>query len=143
MYRKATGQDIDVILKLFKAGLDEIGIKDYKESFLVNKICCSFHLAPCFLLENHGKIVGMAALGAGTCTFTGKATLNEYMFYIEPEYRNLSNLGGLVRECKKFALEHQLPLRLSFVVNKDEKVRARMLRMYGFEPVEIAGIYNG
>lgn len=139
--RKATNKDLPKVLELYKKGLEELGITNHKESYLVDKVISSWNLAPCFILEKN-DIVGMAGLTMGTECWSGNATLCDYMFYVEPEHRTLSNLGGLVRECKQFADDIGLPLRINLTINNDEKLRERLLKMYGFKPIQIAGLYE-
>lgn len=142
MIRKASSDDIPYVLDLFKKGLEEHDI-EYHESYVLNKIIISYHQAPCFLLEEDGRICGMASLNIGILPFTGKPTLTDNMFYIEPEYRDLKRFSGLVEACKAFADDHNLPLRLDFISQNDEELRKRIFRMHGFKVSSVVGVYNG
>ena len=141
MIRRANKDDFPEILRLYKEGLDELGRK-YNENLLQDKIEKAYNLAPCFLLEVCGKICGMAGLTLGNDTETGRITLTEYLFYIEPEYRNFVRLCGLVEECKQFADTHDFPLRLEFQIIKKTAVHERLLRRCGFKAKAIVGVYN-
>ena len=141
MIREATAKDIPVILDLYKKGLEELGCFDWQESLLLKKVVNSFHLAPCFLLELD-DIVGMAGFTTVTTSHNGVATLNDYMFYVLPEYRNIKNLGGLVEGVKSFADTHGMPLRLEFLTNNDEELRKRVLKLHGFKIYSVVGTYN-
>jgi hypothetical protein len=143
MLRQATTKDIDDILPLYKAGLEELGLTDWKESLLVKKIINSFALAPCFLLVIDDKICGMAGFTLCITSHNGVATLSDYMFYVLPEYRNIKNLGGLVEEAKQFATVKNFPIKLEFICNNDEKLRKRVLEMHGFKVFSVTGVYNG
>lgn len=139
--RVATSSDIPRILDLYKKGLEEIGL-EYSESLLLKKIINSYHLAPCFVLEED-EIVGMAGFTVVTTSHNGDARLADYMFYVLPEHRNIKSLGRLVSAAKDFAKEHDLPLRLEFISQNDEELKKRVLKMHGFEVVCIVGEYHG
>lgn len=138
--RKATPEDFNDILLMLKAGITELG-EEYKESCLLNKIAVSYYLAPCFLLVVNDNICGMAGLTVKNSSWSGNATLMDYMFYIKPEHRDLDNLGGLVEKSKEFARENSLPLRLEFI-SGSEKVRKRLFDMHGFEIKAVVGYYD-
>ena len=142
LVRKATRDDFGEILRFYKAGLEELG-EDYVEELLEKKIENAYYAAPCFLLVVNDKIVGMAALTASLICYNGKITLSDYMFYVEPQHRNLKRLSGLVNACKDFAYEQKAALRLDFISQKDEELRIRLLRMHGFKIHSIVGVYNG
>lgn len=143
LVRKATPNDIPEILEMYKLGLEENDMSDYKEELLLKKVVNSFHLAPCFILVIDGKIVGMAGMTAVTSSHSGVASLADYMFYIYPDSRDIKSLGALVESIKDFAKSHSLPIRLEFIVNNDEALRRRVLEMHGFKPSALVGIYNG
>lgn len=140
--RIAKEEDHDKVIELYIKGLKETGAKNISQSLVVKKVVSSYPKAPCFLLVIDGNIVGIAGLDAGILPWSGEPTLTDYMFYIEPEYRSLSNLGGLVEECKRFAVDMKLPLRLDFIVNDDEAVRRRLFKKHSIEPISITGAYN-
>ena len=141
--RQATPKDIPYILALYKKGLDEIGLTDWKESLLLNKIVNSFHLAPCFLLVNDGTISGMAGFTTVTSSHNGVASLADYMFYIDPDVRNHETLSQLVQEAKDFAKQHAMPLKIEFISRNDLQLRERVMRRHGFEDFSVTGVYNG
>jgi len=141
MIKVAEGSDIDVILSLYRAGLDELGDK-YQENLILKKVVTSIHLAPCFLLQIDDTICGMAGLTTLVCSPSGQATLTDYMFYIKPEYRKLKHFSELINATKDFAVEKNLPLRLQFTTNISEKLRNRLFDMYGFKVVSVIGEYN-
>lgn len=142
MIRKATPKDMPYILEMYKSAMIELG-EEYEESYLLKKIVNSYHLAPCFLLVIDDRICGMAGLTSVTMPNTGKAMLSDYVFYVDDDYRSLPNLSELVDSAKAFAKKHNLPLRLDFVVNGDQKIRERLLEMHGFEVKSIVGVYYG
>lgn len=143
MIRKATAADIPYILALYKEGLDELGIDDYIESQMVKKIVNSFHMAPCFLLLENANIVGMIGLTIVTISYNGVASLADYMFYIKPEHRNFKSLNELVKKAQAFADEHNMPLRVDFIINGRKEAKERLLQMNDFELYSLAGLYNG
>lgn len=85
----------------------------------------------------------MAGFTTVTSSFSGVVILSDYMFYIEPEHRSLENLGSLVEASKQFATETGLPIRLEFIVHDDEALRIRLLKMHGFKPRSVVGVYHG
>lgn len=141
--RQATPKDIPDILDMYKKGLIDLGLDDFKESLMLSKIVASYHLAPCFLVEINDKICAMAGLTVNTISHSGVASLADYMFYVEPEHRNLKVLNSLVREIKKFAEDNDMPLRLDLTFKADLKVKERLLEMNGLEPYALVGVYNG
>ncbi len=143
MIRKATASDIPVILDMYEKGLIELGATDISESMLLKKVVNSYHLAPCFLLVINGIVEGMAGLTAVTSSHNGVATLNDYMFYVNKEHRNIDNLGGLVKEIKKFAKDVNMPIKLEFLSNNDLELKKRVLEMHGFSVFSVTGVYNG
>lgn len=142
MIRQANSDDMKEILRLYKAGLDELGM-EWKEDCIVKKITESFCLAPCFLVEIDGKLVGMAGFTLAITSHDGVATLCDYMFYVDPDYRNIKTLGGLVEEAKQFAIVHKLPLKLEFICDGgDYPLRARMFRRHGLQVYSVTGGLN-
>lgn len=142
LIRQATSDDIHEIIRLYKAGLEELGHNDWKESLLVKKVTESFVTAPCFLLVNDGIIVGMAGLCLVTISHSGVASLQDYMFFVEEEYRSPKTLKILVDATKDFALENNFPLRICFLVSDDLPLKARVLEKYGFAVYAVNGTFN-
>lgn len=142
MIRQGDKSDIKEIVELYKAGLEEMGYTDWKESLLIKKVIESFILAPCFLLVNDGKVAGMAGLTLVTISHSGVVSLADYMFFIEKDSRNIKNLNALVGEVKEFATKNDFPLRLEFISKDDEKAKERLLRMNGFEIGGVIGVFN-
>ena len=120
----------------------DVGAEDIEKERVLHKVVISLNLAPCFLLIINDKIVGIAGLTSNVLPWSGKATLCDYMFYIKPDYRSLSNFGGLVEACKKFSDEVGLPLRFEFISKNDEALRKRIYKMFGFEVSSVVGVYN-
>lgn len=141
LIRKAETKDLDDVIKLYRAGLTELGEK-YSDSLTMNKVLTCFYLAPCFLLVIDDKICGIAGLTVITISHSGVAQLTDYMFYVLPEHRSLKTLNSLVKEVKAFAEEQNLPLRLEFISNGDEKLKERLLNMNGFKIGGVIGVYN-
>lgn len=141
--RQSTPADFPYILALYKKGLEDVGLTDWKESLLLKKIVNSFHLAPCFLLVNDDKIVGMAGFTTVISSHNGVASLSDYMFYVEPEFRNHKTLSKLVKAAKDFADKHAMPLKLEFISKNDTKLRERVMRLHGFKDIAVIGVYNG
>lgn len=141
MIRKATNKDLPRVVELVGEGLDELGQK-YHESLLLKKVVNSFHLAPCFLLEIGGIVRGIAGFTVIKSSWDGEATLSDYLFYIEEEYRNLKNLDGLVEEAKGFADSVDLPLRIEHMVERDSKLHKRLISHFGFKLKFMVAFYN-
>jgi len=142
MIRRAKTLDIPYMVNLYKEGLKELGFENIDDKRLLAKVVSSYHLAPCFLLVFNDKICGMAGLSTSITPWSGEATLCDYIFYIRPEYRKLSNFGGLVRACKDFSDEVGLPLSFNFSVNDDEEIRKRVFKMHNFKTTFITGGYK-
>lgn len=142
LVRQATSSDIETICELYKKGLIELGEQKILDDKVRNKVANSFLLAPCFLLEINGNIVGMAGLTAVTASWSNDVSLADYMFFVEKEHRSLENLSALVNSCKGFASDHNYPLRLEFVTGSEE-VRQRLFRMHGFDKTIVVGVYHG
>jgi GNAT superfamily N-acetyltransferase len=140
MIRQATSADVDEILRLYKAGVEELGY-DYKESLLVNKIVTSYHLAPCFLYEDNG-IKGFAGFTVNTYPHNGEPVMCEYMFYVEPEHRNIEVLGQIVKAAQDFANQNKFNLRVEFIVLGDLELKKRVLERNGFEVTGIIGVHR-
>lgn len=138
LVKQAKPSEFGVVLDLYKKGLEEIGF-EYVESLLVKKIVNSWHLAPCFLMGDYG----MAGFTTVISSHDGKARLADYMFYVEPEHRNIKTLGRLVEAAKDFAKDQNMPLRLEFLSHNDEQLKKRVLKIHGFDVVAIVGEYNG
>jgi hypothetical protein len=133
----ATPDDFERVYELLKAGVIELG-ENYTDEALKHKIEVSYHLAPCILLEKDGIVIGIAGLTLKTSSWSGDASLMDYMFYVVPDHRSLDNLGRLVEASKEFASQMKLPLRLEFVTGS-EAVRKRLFAMYGFEIKAVVG----
>lgn len=143
MIRQATPKDIPVILDLYAKGLIELGETDIYENLLLKKVVNSLHLAPCFLMIKDGNIEGMAGMTVVTTSHSGVAMLCDYMFYVQPEHRNLKALSELVENIKQFAREKDMPVKLEFITDNDQKLRERVLEMHGFKVYSVSGIYYG
>lgn len=141
MIRKATFDDVPTILGFYKAGLKELG-EDYVEAYASNKVVNSLYLAPCFLLEVNDIVSGMAAFTMVTTSHTGVATLSDYMFYVQPEHRNIDNLSGLIEAAKGFADETGLPIRIETLTDNDEYARKRLFKMHDFKVFSVVGVYG-
>lgn len=139
--RKATKEDIPKVINLYKSGLIEAG-EPYKENAIVKKVVSSYLIAPCFLLVIDDTICGMAGLTVITSSHSGDAMLGDYIFYVEPKYRNIKTLGALVNACKDFAVAHSLPLRVDFKCHNMPAKRERLLRYFGFNIHSVVGVYN-
>ena len=142
MIRIATPQDFPTILDMYEAGLRELGETKLDREMMLRKIAESYNLAPCFLLENNGIIIGIAGLSIITSPWNGDASLSEYMFYVLPEHRNIKNLSALVNKSTEFASSHDLPLRLEFATETSEKIRERLFRMHNFKVCAVVGSYD-
>lgn len=140
--RAALPDDAPEIFRLYTAGLDELGLC-WKEDLILKKIVNSYHLAPCFLLVINDKICGMAGFTAVSSSHSGDASLADYMFYVEPDHRNMESLNALTGSVKAFASEHKLPVRLEFIVTDDEAVKRRLLSRHGFKIGAIIGVFDG
>lgn len=140
--RQATPKDIPYIMELYRLGLEELGETKIFDSMLLKKIVNSYHLAPCFLLEKDGNIIGMAGLTSVTSSHNGDAMLSDYMFYIKPEHRSLKNLGALVNSAKDYASGANLPLRLEFYGSVSQEVRKRLFKMHGFNVDAVVGVIS-
>jgi hypothetical protein len=134
--------DAPEIFRLYTAGLDELG-QAWDQRLVLNKIVNSYHLAPCFLLVIDDKICGMAGFTVVSSSHSGDASLADYMFYVEPEHRNMESLNALTGSVKAFASEHKLPVRLEFIVTDDEAAKRRLLSMHGFKVGALIGVLNG
>lgn len=141
MIRQATASDIPYIIALTTEAMEEMD-KPVVDSMIMAKVVNSFHLAPCFLLEKHGNIVGIAGFTVITSSWSGDATLTDYLFYVQPEHRNMNNLSGLVKNAKEFASEHDLPLRIESMTHDDEDARKRLFDMHNFKVSAVVGMYN-
>lgn len=142
LVKQATQEDIPRILEMYKAGLEETGRDDWRESFLIKKITTCLHLAPCLLLVINGKIQGMMGLTIVRLSHNGDASLADYILYIEPKFRSIKTLGALVKSAQEFADSHDMPLRVDFIVKEDLAKRVRLLTMHGFKVNTVSGAYN-
>ena len=143
MIRQATPKDIPVILDLYNKGLIELGETNIVESCLLRKVVNSYHLAPCFLVVKNDNIIGMAGLTVVTTSHNGVAQLCDYMFYVQPEHRNINILSELVENIKEFARDSDMPIKLEFITDNDQNLRERVLKMHGFKVYSVSGIYHG
>ena len=142
MIRQATLGDIDRVAELYIEGLDELGSKNIDPAKVEQKVRISFNLAPCFCLVKDGIIIGIAGLTLITSSWSGDASLADYMFYVEPQHRNIKRLSALVNKSKEFADLHNLPLRLEFATNVSAEVRTRLFKMHGFKVASVMGEYH-
>lgn len=142
-YNEATAEDLGRVSELYIEGLKETGADNIDPERARRHVVACFLLAPCFVMRDYDKIVGIAGLTTKNASWSGVTTLCDYMFYILPEYRGLKSLGGLVEKCKEFSREQRMPLRLEFISQNDEELRKRVFEMHGFKPVSVVGEYNG
>lgn len=140
--RLATLDDMPKLIELYISGLEELG-EDYKESLLVKKILDNYYLAPCYVVENNGIVVGMAGFTTVISSHSGVAMLCDYIFYVEPEYRNIKTLSALVSQIKAFAKAQNMPLKIELSIRNDEKLRSRLLSIFGFKVYSLCGAYDG
>lgn len=142
LVKKATPKNIPYILELYKEGLKEIGCDNIAESMLLKKVVNSYHLAPCFLLFKEYQIVGMAGFTTVTESHSGKPYLADYMFYVKPEHRSLKSLGALVGAARDFSDEKGIPIRVELIIQGDQSTRERLLKIHGFKPYAVIGVYE-
>jgi hypothetical protein len=142
MIRAATHGDVGEILKMYRLGLEELGETKFSESLMLDKVLSSYHVAPCFLLIKDDIIVGMAGLTIITLPWNGTASLADYMFYVQPEHRNIKDLSALVNKSKEFAEALGIPLRIQFATDAKYSVKERLFRMHNFEISSVVGTYN-
>ena len=141
MIRQATAKDLPEVIGLVKKSLEEMG-EEVNEALITKKVVNSFHLAPCFLLVKYDIIVGMVGYTILTNSWSGDATLSDYMFYVEKEHRNIRTLSDLIEHSKAFASQNNLPLRIETIANNDEELRKRLFRMHGFNVYSVVGVFK-
>jgi len=140
--RQATFDDLYEVAEMYEEGLIELGVLRINKDSIMQEVITSYYQAPCFLLEDCGSIKGIAGLTISRSSHNGVASVTDYMFYIQPEYRNLSNLGVLVKLTKTFAKENAMPLKLDLIVDNDLKRKTRLLEMHGLNIRYVSGVYN-
>jgi len=139
---KAKYGDLEQICELYKKAIAEIG-DTYKDELVRQKVYNAYFLAPCFIIQEDDRITAMAGLTMGLIPYNGNLTLTDYMFYIEPEYRNLKRFGGLVKSSKRFADDMNLPLRLDFITPTiSEDLKKRVFDMHKFNVTGVSGIWE-
>ena len=85
----------------------------------------------------------MAAFTIVTASHNGDECLADYMFYVEPEHRNIRTLDALMKEIKGFSVENNLPIRIDFRHGYSLKGRERLLNRYGLQVQSVVGVCNG
>lgn len=140
--RIAAPEDLKDVVLLYKKGLESLG-EPYNEESVRNKVYTSYYLAPCFLVIKDDTIVGIAGLTVIRTSHDSAASLADYMFYIEPEYRSIRTLDALMEKIKDFAVSKNLPIRLDFRVSGNIEARERLLNRYGFKVQSVVGVYDG
>jgi len=139
--KEASINDSSIIIEMVCAMCDEISL-NYKRECIENVVVKSLQLAPCFLLEKHGKICGMAGLTLYFNGFSDQATLTEYGFYIRPSHREYSAFSGLIDKCKEYAKKVNMPLKLNFQANASDEFKMKLFKRKGFAVSGISGEYN-
>lgn len=98
--------------------------------------------APCFLLKDGEDIVGFYGLMFSTPYCNPDPVLQDYMFYLLPKYRKLSNINLLTKSARDFSDSIGLPLFLNYQITKDLETQARLYKQSGFKINSITGVYS-
>jgi GNAT superfamily N-acetyltransferase len=134
--RTATEYDFKAILDLCLERAKEAEfdlLPEPDEKAILKGIARNFHLAPCFLLEKDGEIIGFAGLTVTTFFWSDEPHLSDYMIFIKPEYRNWDVANLLYSAIIEFANLHGLPLHISYICLDRHDARLRMMKRLGFK----------
>lgn len=140
----AEGIELVQVCALCIKSLEEIGPIYYPTDpqEVETLVYLSWESAPCYLLKHEGQIVGFAGLRLTKAPFSKQPILQDYMFYILPEHRNIRNIKALCQAARDFADTTALPLRLEYAITKNQKSQEKLLKLMGFRISGLTGSYN-
>ena len=134
--RMATEYDFKTIVDLCLERAKEFDFEDFPDpdkNAILRNIARNFHLAPCFLLEDNGEVIGFAGLTVTTFFWSDEKHLSDYMIFIKPEHRNWNVANLLYSAIIEFANLHGLPLHISYICLDRHDARLRMMKRLGFK----------
>lgn len=139
----AEGIELDRIVELAKIALKELPLPfpaDDEEIFTA--VYVYWEQAPCFVLKISGQIVGFAGLRLTKAPFSKMPMLQDYLFFVLPEHRNINNIKALCKAARDFSDSTDLPLRLDYTISGNQNTQERLLKRMGFRVAGITGVYH-
>lgn len=134
--RIATPSDFNAIVDLCIERAKEFDFDDFPNpdrKVILYNVARNYNLAPCFLLEKDGELIGFAGLTVTTFFWSDEPHLSDYMIFIKPEHRNWDIANLLYSAIIEFANLHGLPLHISYICLDRHDARLRMMKRLGFK----------
>lgn len=149
MIRLAEESDLPAVVKLALDGINEFdfyaaGMRAPDQTQVAKYIYKQWLIAPVFLLEEAGKIVGFWGLKVDSHWWNELPVLMDYRMYILPCHRNMNNVKSLYEAGKAFAAHHGLPLHCG-MLSTDGRLdaRRRLMRRLGFTETGFTFAFEG
>lgn len=143
--RFAKQEDLHKAFELTKAGIEEtLGFYyPVEDDVLMDSIQKSWYVAPCFIIEQGGEIIGCSSMDIGSFPWNRKPFIFSNGVYVLPKYRSFGIIKELYDEIKKYASLQGLMYMDSFSGTENIDARLRLARSQGLKNTGITVIYNG
>ena len=134
--RQALQGDLAKIVDLHFERAKEFNFKNIPKpnaDLILKNVLHKWQLAPCFVLEYEGEIVGFAGMTVDTFYWSDEPYASDYMVFVKKPHRSMEVVKTVYKTMSTFAHQLGVPFRSSHVVT-DGRITARMrlMKMLGF-----------
>ncbi|GEM_PF-6082551 len=103
----------------------------------------NYMLAPCFVMEIDGKIVGCASLTLTSFGWSKQVILAPFMVYIQKAHRSLKHTKAIYKAIQEYADEWELLYVDDYIATDRIEARQRLMRGMGFDIQGFMLTYKG
>jgi len=141
----AEQSDLPTIFSMYINALMEIPecAVEIDESVCFKTVTDSWLSAPCIIVKDGEKIIAFAGLSLAASPYSRRPYLNEYMFYVLPEYRSLKVSKILSEEAKNVADAMGLKISFTHYIGKSDIVKKdKFLKRWGYKVFALNATYG-
>ena len=141
----AIESELSAVLRMYMEALKEIpNIGEIDPQACAKTVYESWLSAPCLLLKKGEKIIGFAGLKLSRNLHNFAHYISEYMFFVKPEFRSVSNAKLLADGAKKVSDDWSMELKFSHLLQgHDVTSKFKLMKRWGYNPFSLAVSYGG
>ncbi len=141
----ATRDDLPAVVSMAlkipdELGFDKLPKKDITK--VTEMIFTRWLEAPIFVYKEDGKILGMVGVMVDELWWSNEKILVDYVFWIEPEHRNLKIMNALIGAVRDFATLNKLPAITTFMSKDRTEAKAELFRRKGYKNAGFIASYG-